>query len=120
MSVVFGVFGRFTLVFGLASYPPGPIVESVFLWRVSVDRSLPVASLANRPAKQRGQHLLNEACASLAMARHHPAELYLDFTVNLQSEYPVVAHNMAHQAHTPKPPPRQQPKSLQTEGASLF
>ena len=26
--------------------PPGPILESVFLWRVSVDRNLPVLCLA--------------------------------------------------------------------------
>ena len=38
--MVFGVFGRFPLVFGLVSYPPGPILESVFLWRVPVDRNL--------------------------------------------------------------------------------
>jgi hypothetical protein len=38
--VVFVVFGRFPLVFGLVFYPPGPILESVFLWRVSVDRNL--------------------------------------------------------------------------------
>ncbi len=34
------VFGRFPLVFGLVSYCPGPVLESVFLWRVSVDRNL--------------------------------------------------------------------------------
>ncbi len=34
------VFGSFPLVFGLVSYPPGAILESVFLWRVSVDRNL--------------------------------------------------------------------------------
>ncbi len=44
VSVVFVVFGRFPLVFGLVSYPPGPILESVFLWRVSVDRNLPVCT----------------------------------------------------------------------------
>ncbi len=37
---VFEVVGRFPLVFGLISYPPGPILESVFLWRVPVDRNL--------------------------------------------------------------------------------
>jgi hypothetical protein len=31
------------LVFGVVSYPPGPILESVFLWRVSVGRNLPVS-----------------------------------------------------------------------------
>ncbi len=40
--MIFSAFGRFPLVFGLVSYPPGPILESVFLWRVSVDRNLPV------------------------------------------------------------------------------
>ena len=29
---VFRFFGRFPLVFGLVSYPPGPILESAFLW----------------------------------------------------------------------------------------
>ncbi len=43
--MVFGVFGRSPLVFGLVSYPPGPILESVFLWRVSVDRNLPLSEL---------------------------------------------------------------------------
>ncbi len=38
---MFFVFlGRFPLIFGLASYPPGPILESAFLCRVSVDRNL--------------------------------------------------------------------------------
>jgi hypothetical protein len=36
------VFGHFVWVSGLVSDPPGPILESVFLWRVSVDRNLPV------------------------------------------------------------------------------
>jgi hypothetical protein len=40
--VVFGFFGRLFLVSGWVSYPPGPILESVFPWRVSVDRNLPV------------------------------------------------------------------------------
>ena len=31
--LVFVVFGRFPSVFGRVSYPPGPILESVFLWR---------------------------------------------------------------------------------------
>ncbi len=38
----FLLVGRFPLVFGLVSHPPGPILESVFMWRVSVDRNLPV------------------------------------------------------------------------------
>ncbi len=42
--MVFDVFGRFPLAFGLVSYPPGPISESVFLWRVSVDRNPLVCS----------------------------------------------------------------------------
>ena len=33
---------EFLLVFGILSDPPGPILESVFLWCVSVDRNLPV------------------------------------------------------------------------------
>ena len=45
VSVFFVVVGRFPLVFGLVSYPPGPILESVFLWRVSVDRNLPVPAI---------------------------------------------------------------------------
>ncbi len=40
--MVFEVVGRFPLVFGLVSYPPGPILKSVFLWCVSVDRNLPL------------------------------------------------------------------------------
>ncbi len=32
------------MVSGLFSYPPGPILESVFLWRVSVDRNLHVVA----------------------------------------------------------------------------
>ncbi len=43
VSVVFGVFARLSLVFGLVSYPLGAILESVFLFRVSVDRNLLVA-----------------------------------------------------------------------------
>ncbi len=42
---VFGVLGCFPLVSGQVSYPPGPILESVFLWRVSVDRNLRVLLL---------------------------------------------------------------------------
>ncbi len=41
---VFEVVGRVPLVSGRVSFPPGPILESVFLWRVSVDRNLPVAA----------------------------------------------------------------------------
>ncbi len=48
---MFGVFGRFPLVFGLGSYPPGPILESVFLWRASVDRNLPVTVGSGPPLK---------------------------------------------------------------------
>ncbi len=42
---VFEVFGSFPSVPGLISYPPGPLLESVFLWRVFVDRNLPVTQL---------------------------------------------------------------------------
>jgi hypothetical protein len=38
----FLVLGHFTLVFVLVSYLFGPILESLFLWPVSVDRNLPV------------------------------------------------------------------------------
>jgi hypothetical protein len=34
---VFGFLGRFPLGFGFVSYPPGPILKTVFLWRVFVD-----------------------------------------------------------------------------------
>ena len=36
----------FPFGFRLCSFPPGPMLESVFLWRVSVDRNLIVANLA--------------------------------------------------------------------------
>ncbi len=36
------VFGRVSWVSGRVASLPGPILESVFLWRVSVDRNLPV------------------------------------------------------------------------------
>ncbi len=39
--------GSFPLLFGLVSYPPGPILESVFRWRVSVARNLPVFGSAD-------------------------------------------------------------------------
>ena len=39
--MVFKVLGSFLLVVGLVSDPPGPILESVFLLCVSVDRNLP-------------------------------------------------------------------------------
>ena len=51
------VFGRFPLVVGLVSYPSGSILEYAFLWRVSVDRNLPVFAVCwrlgvPRPKKQ--------------------------------------------------------------------
>ncbi len=61
--MIFDVFGRFSLVFGLVSYSPGPILESVFLWRVSVDRNLPVSC---RQVKHR-----NKCCGAL---RRHTAK----------------------------------------------
>ena len=45
VSVVFGVLGSFLVVFGIDSYPPGPILGSVFLFRISVDRNLPVSNI---------------------------------------------------------------------------
>ena len=42
VKTVFVAFGCLFWVSGLVSYPPGPILESVFLWRVSVDGNLPV------------------------------------------------------------------------------
>ena len=38
----FLVVDWFPLVFGLVSYPTGPILKSAFLWHVSVDRHIPV------------------------------------------------------------------------------
>jgi hypothetical protein len=51
---LFLVFGCFPLVFGLVSSPPGHILESVFLWRVSVDRNLLVCYVIVLPSRRSG------------------------------------------------------------------
>ena len=50
MSMVFGVRVRFPFVFDFVSYPPGHILESVFLWCVYVDRNLFVVVQGVPPA----------------------------------------------------------------------
>ncbi len=54
VSVGLSVFGRLPWDPGRLSYPPGPI-GSMFLWRVSVDRDLPVYvhNLLDRPGPDR-------------------------------------------------------------------
>ncbi len=58
--MIFEVLGRFLLVFGLVSYPLGSILESVFLWHVSVDRNLPVGSRSE--ISQSLRHKWNSGC----------------------------------------------------------
>ncbi len=50
----FGVFGGFPWVSGLVSYPPGPILESAFLWRCFCRQKPPCSGFvaggkANKP-----------------------------------------------------------------------
>ncbi len=76
---VFGVFGRFPEVSGRLSCPTRPILESVFLWGVSVDSNLPVKCESGWLEALEGQ------CAHWPPEASNPPNSYVKSTLQSHS-----------------------------------